>query len=410
MLRGRVGRGRTGAARLRYGRAPGARGVPPRVRGAPLTRRRAPAPRGLDRPQPGARRAPFRGPTPGSSSACSFGDRRGAARGAAGPGERDPRPRAGIRYGVARTARAARSALRARRRLVEVAGAQPEELASFAQREHLGGAPAASFVAQHGDAAAPSRPDDHVARLEALDRIRRPPGRAAPAPFGVHGGAETSVVVDVARASPRRVAVPSQELTAPLELSLERDDVTVRRYCANDRFSRWCATSGGIPRHEVRGHVVRRPERRAQRVRAADASDATWSKGTNGLQQHDRVPDVVDPAPPGAPGELRVFAGREELVLLTRELRQLLDHHRPGGHVDPERQRLRGEHHLHQAGTERLLDRFLHRGDHPGVMRGEAGLEAGEPFAVPRTSRSSSDRASVCASAMRRIAGRSSEV
>src|SRR5207244_5426606 len=35
---------------------------------------------------------------------------------------------------------------RSRRRLVEVAGAQTEELASFAQREHLRGAPAASFV------------------------------------------------------------------------------------------------------------------------------------------------------------------------------------------------------------------------------------------------------------------------
>ena len=49
------------------------------------------------------------------------------------------------------------------------------------------------------------------------------------------------------------------------------------------------------------------------------------------------------------------------------------------GMLMPEREGLGGEHDLHQPGRERLLHRLLHRRHHPGVVRGEAGLEAGEP-------------------------------
>ena len=178
--------------------------------------------------------------------------------------------------------------------------------------------------------------------------------------------------------------MPGQQLTAAFQLPFERDDVTIRLELREREVQQVVRHVGGIPLHEVRGHVVRRPERRAQRVRSAGSQRRHLVEGHERAPAHDRVPDVVDPPPPCAPGELGVFAGREELVLLTRELRQLLDHDRPGGHVDPERERLRREHHLHEAGTERLLDRFLHRRDHPGVMRGEAGLEAGDPLAVPQ--------------------------
>src|SRR4029453_13287515 len=74
-----------------------------------------------------------------------------------------------------------------RRRLrgpVEVTGPQPEERRPFAEREHLRGAPAASLVAEHGDASVPARPNDHVPRLESLDRVPGAGGGGAAAAVG----------------------------------------------------------------------------------------------------------------------------------------------------------------------------------------------------------------------------------
>ncbi len=111
-----------------------------------------------------------------------------------------------------------------------------------------------------------------------------------------------------------------------------------------------------------------------------EASDATWSKVHERAPQHDRVAHRRRcPRRPGPPGELGVLPGREELVALAGELRELLDDHGAGRHVDPERERLGGEDDLHQPGGERLLDRLLHRRHHARVVRGEAGLERVEP-------------------------------
>ena len=71
-------------------------------------------------------------------------------------------------------------------------------------------------------------------------------------------------------------------------------------------------------------YVGRNAERRWNERLAA--SSATASKRTNGLHATHRVAQLVDAAGAGSPGELRVLAGRELLVAVAGELRQLLDH------------------------------------------------------------------------------------
>ena len=68
---------------------------------------------------------------------------------------------------------------------------------------------------------------------------------------------------------------------------------------------------------------------------------------------------IVDASPTGPAGELGVLPGRQELVVLARELGELLDDDRARRHVYPERQRLRCEHDLHQTFDEARLDRLL---------------------------------------------------
>ena len=68
--------------------------------------------------------------------------------------------------------------------------------------------------------------------------------------------------------------------------------------------------------------------------------------------------------------------------MVAGELGQLLDHHGLGRHVDADRQRLGGEHHLDQPLDEARLDDLLERRHHPGVVGGDARLELGEERAV----------------------------
>ena len=68
--------------------------------------------------------------------------------------------------------------------------------------------------------------------------------------------------------------------------------------------------------------------------------------------------------------------------LRAPELGEALDHHRAGRHVDPECQRLGGEHHLQQAGREALLDRLAEGRHQAGVVGGDARLEGRRPRPV----------------------------
>ena len=55
---------------------------------------------------------------------------------------------------------------------------------------------------------------------------------------------------------------------------------------------------------------------------------------------------------------------------------------RPRRHVDPDRERLGGEHDLDEALDEARFDDLLERRHHPGVVRREPGLELGEELPV----------------------------
>jgi hypothetical protein len=101
-----------------------------------------------------------------------------------------------------------------------------------------------------------------------------------------------------------------------------------------------------------------------------------------GLPEHDGVPLDVDAAAAGPAGELRVLPRRDVGVRLAVPLGQLLEHDRPGRHVDAERERLGREHRLDQAVGEQLLDHLLEGRQHPGVVGGEAPLQAVEPLPV----------------------------
>ena len=94
------------------------------------------------------------------------------------------------------------------------------------------------------------------------------------------------------------------------------------------------------------------------------------------------MPLDVDAPAPGATGELGVLPRRDVGVGLAVPLRELLDHHRPRGHVDAQRQRLGREHDPAQAAQEQLLDALLERGQHAGVVGGDAAGEAVEELVV----------------------------
>ncbi|CAM5778486.1 hypothetical protein CPER28S_00197 [Cellulomonas persica] len=89
----------------------------------------------------------------------------------------------------------------------------------------------------------------------------------------------------------------------------------------------------------------------------------------------DGVPLDVDPPTTRAPRELGVLTGRHVHVPRAVPLHELLEHHGPRGHVDAERQGLRGEHDLHQTAGEQVLDRLLEQREHAGVVRSDAARE-----------------------------------
>jgi hypothetical protein len=104
---------------------------------------------------------------------------------------------------------------------------------------------------------------------------------------------------------------------------------------------------GVVAADEVDRHVVRRTERRREAERAARREGGDLVERHERGPQHDGVADRVEPSSTSAAGELRVLPGRQELVLLSGELGELLDHHRARRHVDAERERLGREHGLH---------------------------------------------------------------
>ena len=119
--------------------------------------------------------------------------------------------------------------------------------------------------------------------------------------------------------------------------------------CANDVSS--IARAGVAPdlADQVDRHVVRRRERRAQRVGAGRREAGERPRVEPGVPQDDGVALDVDAAPARPAGQLGVLPRRDVGVRLAVPLDELLEHDRAGRHVDAERQRLGREHRLDQA-------------------------------------------------------------
>ena len=221
-----------------------------------------------------------------------------------------------------------------------------------------------------------SRPDP----LEGLRHLRPHRGRAG---GGVlHLGLQPPIVLDVAQFAggfaPRRL----EGLQGALELGLEAHDVAVGAVLGEGQVEKVVGDLGRVPAHQVGGHVVGGAERGSECVGPPRSQRCHLVEGHKRRPEDDGIADLVDAPPPGPARQLRVLAGRQELVALPRELGELLHDDGTGGHVDAQCQRLGGEHDFHQAQGEAGLDRLLERRHHPGVMGGHTGFQTRQPAPV----------------------------
>ena len=213
---------------------------------------------------------------------------------------------------------------------------------------------------------------------------------AAPPPLTTARSAATvalrsecgTVLVDVAvRAGGGQPQLPELGLAA-LEPGLEPDDLAIRLVLRERQVEEVVRLFAGVRADQVCRHVVRRAERRVEVERAAGRERGDLIERHERTPQHDRVAEIVDAATARPSGQLRVLAGREERMVIAGELRQLLDHHRPRRHVDTDRQRLGGEHHLHETLREAGFDDLLERRHHARVVSSDPGLQLREELAV----------------------------
>jgi hypothetical protein len=121
-------------------------------------------------------------------------------------------------------------------------------------------------------------------------------------------------------------------------------------------------------------YVGRNADRRWNDV--LEARSTTSAKRTHGDQATTAWPISSIPRRPARPVSC-VY-----LMMLSGELRELLDDDGARRHVDPDCQRLGGEHDLDQSRDEALLHDLLHRWDHAGVVSGDADVELGHELVV----------------------------
>ena len=173
---------------------------------------------------------------------------------------------------------------------------------------------------------------------------------------------------------------PTIEIAAPLEHAQDglqlSDEVLLGQELGERRADEGVRRLSVVPAHEVHGEVVGGPERRGEGPGAAAGDPGDVGETVEGRAQHGRIAHVVDAPPAGATGELGVLARCQLLVAPAAELGDLLDYHRAGGHVDPEGQRLGGEHHLYERLGEARLDGFAERRHHARMVGSHAGFHA----------------------------------
>ena len=261
----------------------------------------------------------------------------------------------------------------------EVVGGQAHERLSLGQREDSLG-PAPPLLFQHDHLAAAFGHDQHVSGAKGLEPAVGAAVRGTPR--RVELGQQPAVLVRVARGVLGGRLGLCELPAAQLQLAFDRDDVAVGMELRERQVQQVAGLLRWIALHQVHRHVVSRVEGRRQCVGAARGEARDLFERNERIPQHDDVADLVDSPSPGSPRELGVLARSQELVVLTRELRELLDDHRPRGHVDPEGERLRREHHLQQARREPLLHRLLHRWYETRVVGRDAGLHSRQPRVV----------------------------
>ncbi len=206
-----------------------------------------------------------------------------------------------------------------------------------------------------------------------------------------NGGHQFVQRSEVALDAADELAAPVDETFEPL---LALDDVSVGPELGERQIQQLPGSFLVVTPHQVGCHVVGRTERRCEYEVLAGGQPGDLFEGHKRRPQHDSLAFGVDPSSTGPPGQLRELCRRERLVVIAGPLRQLVEHNGPGRHVDTEGQRLGREHDLREAPDETGLDRFLHRRDHAGVMRCDAGLETShemielEHLAIARGQRS----------------------
>lgn len=230
--------------------------------------------------------------------------------------------------------------------------------------------------------APPGRNRHHVAAAQCYQRIHRRTPPVGPAllcqlPFPLLDPfAQRKVVQEPALGATELVAqLPQRDLVA-LDAAHQPDHRAVRLELGERPLQQGTRLVGAHPVDEVDRHVVPRPERAAQwiRARGRQARDRTGIHLR--LPQHHRMAFDVDTAPSRTPGQLGVLARRELRVRLAVELHQALQHDGARGHIDAERQCLRGEYGSHEPVDEQFLDGMPERRQHARMVRGQPRCSA----------------------------------
>ncbi len=231
---------------------------------------------------------------------------------------------------------------------------------------------------------------DDVARLELLQRTRRLHPALRRALLGqvrlavLEVTAQLRVLLEVPQVAGHALLVALQALLVALDLPGDPDDRAVGLELREGGLQELARAVPPELADQVHGHVVRGFEAGTQRIRTGTREPGEPRRVHGALPEHHRVALDVDAAPAGPAGQLRVLAGGDVGVLLAVPLDQLLQDHRARGHVDAQRQGLRGEDGLHQAAYEELLHDLLEGGQHARVVRGDAPLQPFEPLVVPQ--------------------------
>ena len=230
---------------------------------------------------------------------------------------------------------------------------------------------------------------DHLARFERRDgranlvhtgRLLPPTILVAQAPCALQ---QSPVLPEVAEMAPRVPPIALEGLRILGPGALERDDPPVGEELGEGGVEELVGLVRCVVPDEVDRHVVGGPERRGQVVGPCCSEPGDAFERHLPLVNHHGVAETIDASAARPARQLGVLARRQELVPFPLELPQILDHDGLRWHVDPQRQRLRREDHLHESCLEQLLDRLLEDRDHARVVGGDAGLEPLEEVGEP---------------------------